>query len=197
MSIEISVISSLLAAAIGSSFFKEAIETIFKEKVKEKSISSANIIERNLVAESPPQYLTREKEAEIAADAALEVLNSTYQSIAEIRNERMRQAKLAFNVAVTLMIIGVLIIFLGILLLWLKENISSGLITIASGAVSEVLSVIVFSFNKETNNRLDEIRKELSVIETARVGLSIAKQIENLEKRDHAISELSRRIQNG
>jgi uncharacterized membrane protein len=197
VSIEISVISSLLAAAIGSSFFKEAIETIFKEKVKEKSISSANIIERNLVAESPPQYLTREKEAEIAADAALEVLNSTYQSIAEIRNERMRQAKLAFNVAVTLMIIGVLIIFLGILLLWLKENISSGLITIASGAVSEVLSVIVFSFNKETNNRLDEIRKELSVIETARVGLSIAKQIENLEKRDHAISELSRRIQNG
>jgi len=197
VSIEISVISSLLAAAIGSSFFKEAIETLFKEKVKEKSVSNGNFIEGNSVAESASQYLTREKEAEIAADAALEVLNSTYQSISEIRNERMRQAKLAFNVAVSLMIVGVLVIFLGVLLLWFKEEISSGLITIASGAVSEVLSVIVFSFNKETNNRLDEIRKELSVIETARVGLSIAKQIENLEKRDHAISELSRRIQNG
>ena len=44
---------------------------------------------------------------------------------------------------------------------------------------------------------LDVLRKDLSIIETARVGLSIAKQIENQEKRDHAISQLSLRLQNG
>ncbi|CSB16200.1 Uncharacterised protein [Vibrio cholerae] len=65
------------------------------------------------------------------------------------------------------------------------------------GAVSEILSVIVLGFNRETNNRLDDLRKDMSVIETARVGLSFAKQIENQEKRDNAISELSLKIQGG
>ncbi|MGC9491234.1 TRADD-N-associated membrane domain-containing protein, partial [Vibrio genomosp. F10] len=70
-------------------------------------------------------------------------------------------------------------------------------ITVSVGAISEVVSLLVFKFNKETNNRLDELRKDLSVIEVARVGLSIAKQIEDQDKRDHAISELSLRLQNG
>ena len=95
------------------------------------------------------------------------------------------------------MIIGVAIVFLGVGLLHIKESFESGLISIVVGAVSEILSVIVISFNKETNNRLDELRKDMSIIETARVGLSIAKQIESHEKRNDAISELSLKIQNG
>lgn len=79
----------------------------------------------------------------------------------------MRQAKLSFNVAIGLMVIGVLIVFIGIALLYFKEGFESGLITIGGGAVSEIISVIVFSFNKETNNRLDELRKDLSTIEMA------------------------------
>ncbi|CSB31916.1 Uncharacterised protein [Vibrio cholerae] len=55
----------------------------------------------------------------------------------------------------------------------------------------------MLGFNRETNNRLDDLRKDMSVIETARVGLSFAKQIENQEKRDNAISELSLKIQGG
>jgi hypothetical protein len=88
-------------------------------------------------------------------------------------------------------------VFAGIGLLWVKDSFESGLITVAVGAVSEIISILVFKFNSETNNRLDVLRKDLSIIETARVGLSIAKQIENQEKRDHAISELSLRLQNG
>ncbi len=109
----------------------------------------------------------------------------------------MRQAKAAFNIALTLMIVGVLVIFAGVALLYFKEGIEQGLITVVVGAVSEILSVIVLGFNRETNNRLDDLRKDMSVIETARVGLSFAKQIENQEKRDNAISELSLKIQGG
>ena len=196
MSIEVTLITSLLASALGSTAIAESLVQLFKEKLDKKTTDDGNA-DGSGVSDTKKLYLTGEQEASIATDAAIEALDETYQSTSGIVSERMRQAKLAFNAALSLMVIGVLIVFFGIALLWIKDSFESGLITVAVGAVSEIISLLVFKFNKETNNRLDELRKDLSVIETARVGLSIAKQIEDQEKRDHAISELSLRLQNG
>lgn len=196
MSIEVTLITSLLATALGSTATAESLVQLFKEKFDKKTTDDSGG-DGTSVSDNKKLYLTGDQEAKIATDAAIEALDETYQSTSGIVSERMRQAKLAFNAALSLMIIGVLIIFAGIGLLWIKDSFESGLITVAVGAVSEIISLLVFKFNKETNNRLDDLRKDLSVIETARVGLSIAKQIENQEKRDHAISELSLRLQNG
>ncbi len=196
MSIEVTLLTSVLASALGSSAIAEALVKLFQEKLDKKTTDDS-ALEETAVSDRKKLYLTEDKAAEIANEAAIEALDETYQSTAGIVSERMRQAKTAFNVAIALMVIGVLIIFLGVALFYLKESIESGSITVGVGAVSEVLSVIVFGFNKETNNRLDELRKDMSVIEMARVGLTIAKEIEDQEKRDHAISELSLRLQNG
>ena len=196
MSIEVTLITSLLASALGSGAVAESLVRLFREKYQAKTEDEPED-SGNQVSESGKKYLSSEQEASIATDAAIEALDETYQSTSGILSERMRQAKLAFNAALSLMVVGVLIIFIGIVLLWLKEGFVSGSITIAVGSISEIISLLVFKLNKETNNRLDELRKDLSVIETARVGLSIAKQIENQEKRDHAISQLSLRLQNG
>ena len=196
MSIEVTLLTSVLASALGSSAIAEALVKLFQEKLDKKTTDDS-ALEETAVSDRKKLYLTEDKAAEIANEAAIEALDETYQSTAGIVSERMRQAKTAFNVAIALMVIGVLIIFLGVALFYIKESIESGLITVGVGAVSEVLSVIVFGFNKETNNRLDELRKDMSVIEMARVGLTIAKEIEDQEKRDHAISELSLRLQNG
>jgi len=196
LSIEVTLITSLLASALGSGAVAESLVRLFREKYQAKTEDEPED-SGNQVSESGKKYLSSEQEASIATDAAIEALDETYQSTSGILSERMRQAKLAFNAALSLMVVGVLIIFIGIVLLWLKEGFVSGSITIAVGSISEIISLLVFKLNKETNNRLDELRKDLSVIETARVGLSIAKQIENQEKRDHAISQLSLRLQNG
>jgi len=196
MSIEITLLTSVLASALGSSTISESLVQLFREKFDKKTIDDKSKSDSS-VSEPKRLYLTGEQESEIVNEAAIEALDETYQSTAGIVAERMRQAKLAFNTAIVLMIIGVIIVFLGIGLLYIKDSFESGLISIVVGAVSEILSVIVFGFNKETNNRLDELRKDMSIIETARVGLSIAKQIESQEKRDDAISELSLKIQNG
>ncbi len=196
MSLEVTLITSVLASAIGSKSIAEALVQLYREKFREKTTDNSQSSDA-IVAEGSRLYLSSERESEIVNEAAIEALDETYQSTRIIADERMRQARLSFNVAIGLMIIGVLIVFFGIGLLYLKEGFESGLITIGGGAVSEIISVIVFSFNKETNNRLDELRKDLSTLETARVGLKIAKEIENQEKRDNAISELSLRIQNG
>lgn len=196
MSIEVTLITSLLASVLGSTALAESLVNLFKEKFDNKTTKDTASDELQ-VSDRQKLYLTGDQESEIATEAAIEALDETYQSTAGIVAERMRQAKLAFNVAISLMVVGVVIVFAGIGLLWVKESFESGLITVAVGAVSEIISLLVFKFNSETNNRLDVLRKDLSIIETARVGLSIAKQIENQEKRDHAISQLSLRLQNG
>lgn len=195
VSIEVTLLTSVLTSALGSSAIADSLIKLFRAKIDKKSIDE-NDTNEMIVSEPKSLYFTSDKASEIANEAAIEALNETYQSTAGILTERMRQAKTAFNVAITLMIVGVFIIFLGVSLLYLKEGFESGLITISVGAISEILSVVVFGFNKETNNRLDVLRKDMSVIETARVGLSIAKQIESQEKRDDAISELSLSLQN-
>ncbi|WP_018417410.1 TRADD-N-associated membrane domain-containing protein [Teredinibacter turnerae] len=196
MSIEVTLITSLLASVLGSTALAESLVKLFKEKFDNKTTKNTASDELQ-VSDRQKLYLTGDQESEIATEAAIEALDETYHSTAGIVSERMRQAKLAFNVAISLMVVGVVIVFAGIGLLWVKESFESGLITVAVGAVSEIISLLVFKFNSETNNRLDVLRKDLSIIETARVGLSIAKQIENQEKRDHAISQLSLRLQNG
>lgn len=197
MSLEIAIVTSLLGSALGSSSIAEKLVQLINQKFDKKSSERVIISQTGSNNIEQQGNLTKEQKAEIATDATLEALNETYQSTSDIVAERMRQAKLSFNAALSLMIIGVLIIFVGVGLLWAKDNFESGLITIAVGAVSEVFSLLVFKLNKETNNRLDELRQDLSVIEVARVGLSIARQIENPDKRDHAISELSLSLQNG
>jgi hypothetical protein len=196
VSIEVTLITSLLASVLGSTALAESLVKLFKEKFDNKTTKETASAELQ-VSDRQKLYLTGDQESEIATEAAIEALDETYQSTAGIVSERMRQAKLAFNVAISLMVVGVVIVFAGIGLLWVKESFESGLITVAVGAVSEIISLLVFKFNSETNNRLDVLRKDLSIIETARVGLSIAKQIENQKKRDHAISQLSLRLQNG
>lgn len=194
MSIEVTLITSLLASALGSSALADSLVQLYKEKFDKKTNKDEPATGLN-VCDNQKLYLSDEKAAEVATEAAIEALDETYYSASCVLSERMRQAKLAFNAALSLMVFGVLIIFLGVGLLWLKDGFGPGLITVAIGAVSEVMSLLVFKLNNSANNRLDELRKDLSVLETARVGLSIAKQIDNQEKRDHAISELSLRLQ--
>ncbi|WP_217519976.1 TRADD-N-associated membrane domain-containing protein [Vibrio metschnikovii] len=196
MSIEVTLLTTVLANALGSSGLAESLIKLFKEKLDKKTIDDSGSDEITS-AEPKRLYLAGDQKSKIVNEAAIEALDETYTFTAGIAAERMRQAKAAFNIALTLMIVGVLIIFAGVALLYFKEGIEQGLITVVVGAVSEILSVIVFGFNRETNNRLDDLRKDMSVIETARVGLSFAKQIENQEKRDNAISELSLKIQGG
>jgi len=195
MSVGVDIIVSILASILGSTSVSrslvEAFRKLFEErKAKDKELAS-------LQAERSPEEVAKiqAKEADIATETAITVLNSTYDATSQIRDERMRQARYAFNAALTLVVVGVLIIFTGVAMLWFGNSVEPGAITVGVGAITEVVSAILFKLNKEVNVRLDEVRKELSAIETARIGLGLAKEIDNLEKRDDAIANLAERLQ--
>lgn len=203
MSLEISLITSLLGAVLGSSTIAESVVELFKKfynerksKIAEEAMVSEGTIEAAIIPPFAVPDAKTKTEADIVTDAAIKALETTHATVSSIRNERMRQAKVAFNTALVLMVVGVIITFIGLILLIFGGNIEAGIISVISGTVSEIISTVVFRLNKESNNRLDEVRKELSKIEIAKIGLSLAKEIEDSEKRDAAISDLTKTIQN-
>jgi hypothetical protein len=60
-------------------------------------------------------------------------------------------------------------------------------ITVAAGIVMDFLSFFTIKFHRETNNRLDEIRRDESAIRL--IG-----QIQDPVKRDEAIAELAKAL---
>ncbi len=101
------------------------------------------------------------------------VLDAARKNLDLHRRERIRQAKITFNSALALSILGVLIIFVGIVFILIRNAALVGSVTASVGAVTEVVSAILFRFNKETNDRLDEIGRNVQVIEAAQMSMSL------------------------
>jgi hypothetical protein len=93
-----------------------------------------------------------------------------------------------------LLIVGVLIIFSGSAVLLLQEKAGTGTFTVVAGGIAEIISVVLFGFHKQTNDKLDALRNELSAIESAQFSMTLIEKIEDPVKRDDAIRETVRKL---
>src|SRR6516225_1812282 len=75
-----------------------------------------------------------------------------------IHSEQMRQAKLTFNAAMTIGFIGTIVLLVGIGSSFF--DIGRGVSATAAGIVLDTLSFFAIKFHRETNQRLDEIRRD-------------------------------------
>jgi HAMP domain-containing protein len=102
-----------------------------------------------------------------------------------IHAEQLRQAKIAFDVGLTMAILGTSLLFGGIgAFLYRGFGPASGITTV-EGTIMDVLSLFLMRFLGQTVTRLNEIRRD----ENAMV---LVGQITDPGKRDEAISELIR-----
>jgi hypothetical protein len=92
-------------------------------------------------------------------------------------------------------VLGVLLIFGGVALLLFRDAISAAALTAGVGAVTEVLSAVLFKFNADTNNRLDMIGRDLGSLNTARVALDATSKIEDPATRDATVRDVLRNLQ--
>jgi hypothetical protein len=211
MSIELQVISAL-AASVASSGVAEKIYDLIKNRLKESGIDkgvkvasspiqAGRDIDRKsdkdlLFTQQELEYILQKQEQQLTPtktrNLTLEAIQTAHDAANGIRTERMRQAKFTFNAALSLAIIGVLIIFAGVSLLLFRDAVAAGSITAGIGAVTEVVSAILFRLNHETNNRLDEIGRDLSAIEAARIAMTLIDNITDPSKKDDAIRELAK-----
>ncbi|MFB2983916.1 hypothetical protein [Microseira sp. BLCC-F43] len=77
----------------------------------------------------------------------------------DVIQERLRQAKFSFNATLGLTIVSASISILGIGLLF-SGKVPEGTVTTAGGLTSNIVSVQLLKFTKETNDRLDRLAKE-------------------------------------
>ncbi|MEG4066993.1 hypothetical protein QUA42_06505 [Microcoleus sp. Pol11C2] len=77
----------------------------------------------------------------------------------DVIRERLRQAKFSFNVTLGLTIVRASISILGIGLLFFGK-LPEGKLATAGGLTSNIVSVGLLKFTKETNDRLDRLAKE-------------------------------------
>jgi hypothetical protein len=122
-----------------------------------------------------------------------QVLAQAEEAAARIRSERLRQAYLSFNVALGLSVLGVLTIFASLIFL-LNSAISAGITSSVVAAVCEAIGVILFRFNKEANDRLDNINRDLNILETTRLIMALVDEISDPLSRDAVIAELVREM---
>jgi hypothetical protein len=99
----------------------------------------------------------------------------------QVQGEQMRQARLTFNAAIAIGALGTLVLLSGIVVSFF--DVRKGVSPTAAGIVMEVLSFFAIKFHRETNQRLDEIRRDENAI-------ALVARIRDLEKRDEAICNL-------
>lgn len=116
-------------------------------------------------------------------------LSEAHEVTNNLRGERLRQARAAFNAALLLMVVGILIIFGGVALVVFREAVTGGAVTTAVGAVVEVVSALLFKFSNDAQNRLDDMGRHLNAIEAAQVAVNLIAKIEDPGKRDDAVRE--------
>lgn len=187
-----------LAAAVSKDAIKLLLEHI-NQKLFEKGVPQnlaiqtagqidvSNVIVR---AKEISSHLSAHDEFYITSGA----LSEAHEVTKTLRSERLRQAKSAFNAALILAVLGVLIIFGGVALILFKDATVGGAITTAVGAVVEVVSALLFKFSNDAQNRLDEMGRHLNAIETAQITVDIIDKIEDPHKRDDAIRETAKSL---
>ena len=117
------------------------------------------------------------------------IISNTYETLDIFRKERERQAKISFNVALSLIIIGVLIVFGGVFLLF-KKNILEGVLSSTVGSISSILGGTIIKLYKDTNDRMDKLNANLSILNYAKVQYALILKINDEKKRDIELSKL-------
>jgi uncharacterized membrane protein YczE len=78
----------------------------------------------------------------------------------DVITERLRQARLSFNLTLKLTITSAFISLVGVGLLF-SGKVSEGTVTTAGGLASNIVNVRLLKLTKEANDRLDRMAKDL------------------------------------
>lgn len=112
------------------------------------------------------------------------------------REERIKQAKITFIVALTVMVTSAVLVFIGIIII-LIGKIQAGVVSSIASVVCGTVSGLALGFNKQTNDRLDKDASELAALEKSYTGMQYLSFITDIKMKDEAIRDLAKGISLG
>lgn len=81
-----------------------------------------------------------------------------------LRTERLNQVRATFTTAIAALILGILLVFTGVVLAF-TVNLSLGIITTVSSVVTGITSSLAFKFHANANSDLNKIINQLIIVE--------------------------------
>lgn len=125
-----------------------------------------------------------------------ESIKRTRDDLTTQRKERLQQARITFVVALIVLVLAILLVFVGVILIFTNQ-IQAGVVSSVASIVSGIVSGLALTFNKQTNDRLDEQGRELVALEKSYTGMQYISFITDIKMRDEAIHELAKSISLG
>jgi Putative DNA-binding domain len=122
-----------------------------------------------------------------------ESIKRSREELTTQRNERLHQARISFIVALVFLILAMLLVFTGVILIF-TVNLQAGVVTSVSSIVSGIVSGLVFNFNKQANDRMDEYARELIILEKSYTAMQYIFLMTDVKSKDEAIRDLAKSI---
>ena len=197
------VVTALVASVTGNTgeIVYQSIKRLLRDKLEQDEIAFLDEDSPNEVTQSELENLQKvlhsvevREGVETSARSSSDAITIAIKSASALRDERKKQASWSFVAALSLCIIGVVVIFTGVILLIFQQNYASGGIATAAGIVSEVLAAGMFKLYNNTNDRLDKVIADVHTLEKAQIGIETAANIENANLRDKTLSKLAQNL---
>ncbi|WP_432664664.1 hypothetical protein R9X47_00300 [Wukongibacter baidiensis] len=177
----VNAVASTLLTTVASDILDSSVRRIIKDREYESN--------DDLLHEDSNLYLTEKDINDLDENESIGALENTIDSIEAIREEILRQAKLAYNCALLAVFIGIILIFVGIFFIYLNK-IQITIISSIAGILSEFISAVLFKFSNKANDKLEKVQRDLSKFENAKIGLELINNIEDQSTKDAALSKL-------
>lgn len=115
------------------------------------------------------------------------------ETAGKIQEERLRQARLSFMVALITSAVGIAVILAGLVAV-MTGVVTAGVVTVVSGTVCEAVGLLAFALNRQANDRLDAIRRDLTLLTNTVVVVELVGGIIDKRARERAIADAIRAL---
>ena len=113
--------------------------------------------------------------------------------LASRRKERIQQTNITYYVSLVCLILGVLLVFTGVILIFIGK-LPGAVLTIITGGISSIVSGVIFVFNKVANERENEDLKETKALEKSYDAMGYISCIGDPKMRDELTSNLVKKL---
>lgn len=142
---------------------------------------------------SPP--LMQVEDGEDEYQLVFSAISSTHAAIKHQTKEVKRQARLSFNAALMLIVIGSLVMIFGVFMSF-SEHVPEGVLTAGSGIISALVGRFAMSMYRESNESYLALNKKLNVVVIAQTQYTLIRTLSSKKERDEAVKALIINIQN-
>jgi ABC-type cobalamin/Fe3+-siderophores transport system ATPase subunit len=165
--------------------------------ISSNSLTSIEIEElyTETLGRNPPQgsKIVQEHREEINITVFYEELKEsikyTKDELAARRKERVQQTNISYYVSLVCLILSVLLVFVGIILIFISK-LEGGILTTISSSITGIVSGLAFVFNKQINDLEREETQELRTLEKSYDAMGYISRITDEKKRDELIEKL-------